>query len=201
MTGNAPRSKTRPQRWRRLATGLGLATALAALTAHGAGTESVTFGGFRAPVPKAWIQETPSSSMRTAQYQVPGASAKDPAQFVVFYFGPQGGGSVEDNIARWASQFRSADGSPVSPTLEKSQRGEFPVTVATLRGKYARGVGMGQQGDALPGQAMVAGIVETKRGNLFIQLYGPEETVEANRSGFDAFISGLSVEAAPPSPH
>jgi hypothetical protein len=182
--------------WRRLAAGLGLAAALAAQAEE---AESLAFaGGFRAPVPKAWVQETPSSSMRAAQYGVPGADAKDPAHFVVFYFGPRGGGSVEDNIARWGSQFTTPDGGPVSPLVEKSPSGRFPVTVADFKGNYARGVGMGQQGEVLPGQAMVAGIVETERGNLFVQLYGPEKTVKANRAGFEAFISGLSMEAMPP---
>ena len=59
-------------------------------------------------VPRGWIEEPASSSMRRAQYRIPGGAG--PGECVVFYFGPGQGGDAEANVARWAGQFRGADG-------------------------------------------------------------------------------------------
>src|SRR4051812_19967653 len=56
--------------------------------------------------PEGWISETPSSSMRKAQFKLPhqGADTED-AKVAVFFFGPGQGGPVEDNLMRWAGEY------------------------------------------------------------------------------------------------
>lgn len=174
---------------------LGLVVACSAVAGNTRATQPVSFAGYTSTVPEAWRAETPASSMRAAQYRVPGSSPEDSAEFVVFYFGPHQGGSVDDNIARWASQFSSAEGGPVEPVIQHRKVRDYPVTTAELRGRYARNVGMGQQGEPKPDQVLLAGIVETPTGNLFIQLHGAARTVEAGRDGFNAFIEGIRTAA------
>src|SRR5712691_10543404 len=67
-------------------------------------------------LPSGWTEEAPSSSMRRAQYRIPGPGG--PAECVVFYFGPGQGGDAKSNAARWASQFRRAEGGPVGDALK-----------------------------------------------------------------------------------
>ncbi len=145
--------------------------------------------GYTAPVPASWQAQPPSSQYRLAQYRVPGGAGD--AEVVVFYFGKGQGGSVAANVARWSSQFTSADGRPVTPTTQMLSIGDVPVTVVELHGTYARGVGVGPQGQGRPGQTLLVAVVETPDGNITIQLHGPQATVAANRRHFDAMVRGF----------
>jgi hypothetical protein len=146
--------------------------------------------GYTTRAPESWRVQTPSSSFRLAQFAVPGPSGD--AECVFFYFGPGQGGSVDANIARWQSQFRSADGTPVQPKVERIAVSEMPVTLVELAGSYARNIGMGPAGAENPDQMMRVAIIEMPQGNLIIQLYGPREAVGPQRAAFDAMVRALS---------
>jgi hypothetical protein len=156
-----------------------------------AAAQTVEFVGLKAEVPAGWVEQRPTSSMRVAQYLVPPADKDGDAQFVLFYFGRGQGGSVSDNIARWQSQFSFEDGSPVTPTVETLVVDGMAVTIAEFTGSYARGIGIGHTGNALRDQMLVAAIVETPRGNLYVQLHGPAGTVAAHRERCMAFIKSI----------
>jgi hypothetical protein len=144
-----------------------------------------------AQVPAAWESQPPSSSMRLAQYRVPGKAGSGGAELVVFYFGQGQGGSAEANIARWQSQFSSATGKPVTPSVQHFKVSGMPVTTAELTGSYARTMGMAPPGAPIPDQTLLATILETLKGNLFFQLHGPTATVAANREAFLTMIHGI----------
>ena len=144
-----------------------------------------------------WQEQQPTSTMRLLQYQVAGAAGAGNATFVVYYFGAGQGGSNAANIERWQSQFTTADGGPVEPVVTTSKAGDMPVTLVELRGSYARSLGMGQRVEAQPDQTLLAAIVETPNGNLFVQLHGPTATVATARGGFEAFLAGLRPAARP----
>lgn len=174
--------------------GIIAATALLAL-GRPAAADDASFLGFTAPVPEGWIVETPSSGMRQLQYRVPGEAGD--GQFIVYYFGPGQGGSVEQNIARWQSQFTGPEGGRVEPEIERFEAEGMPVTVVELSGTYARSMGMGPGGDTKDDQTLLVGIVESGQGSLFAQLFGPAGTVEAAREGFDGFVHEIAPAAAP----
>ncbi len=142
-----------------------------ASTSPSTGTVNVSVLGLTARVPATWVSQPPASSMRLAQFRVPGARASEDAELVVFYFGRGQGGSVEANIARWQSQFTSPDGQPVEPIVQRLTVSGMPVTTVELTGSYARGVGMGPQGAPRPDQTLLVAIVETSKGNLTFQLH------------------------------
>ena len=144
-----------------------------------------------APVPTSWVSQPPASSMRLAQFQVPGKSGREDAEVIFFYFGQGEGGSVEANIARWQSQFTSPDGKPVKPTVQHLKASGLPVTTVELTGSYARGMGMGPAAVPTPDQMLLAAIVETAQGNLYIQMHGPRTAVAANRDAFLAMVRGI----------
>ena len=149
---------------------LGLGGAVAA-----AGPTAVRVIDWMLPVPAHWTPQVPSSAMRVAQFTI--ATGGGHADAAVFYFGQGSGGSVEDNTARWASQFLDADGKPAKPRTEKGTAGGMPVTWVALDGRYARGVGSGPQGEAKAKQSLRVAVIETDRGNLFFQLWGDEAAI------------------------
>jgi hypothetical protein len=131
--------------------------------------------------------------MRLAEYAVPDAGA-GPAEVIVFYFGEGQGGSVDANIARWSAQFTGPGGTTVTPRIANAQGTSFATTVAEFEGAYARGVGLGPA-EAAPDQGLVAAVVETPRGNLFLQLVGPREAVAAARGDFLRMVESIAPRA------
>jgi len=74
----------------------------------------------------------------------------------------------------------------------------FTTTLAEFEGAYARGVGLGPgTGDAEPDQALVAAVVETPRGNLFLQLFGDRAAVEAAREDFLHMVTSIHPGPGP----
>ena len=184
------------------------ALALAALPNFAASSQdngqmlkTVEFLGLEAPLPDAWIEKQPSSSMRLAQFLIPGEDNRGDAELVLYYFGHGQGGSAEANIARWQSQFTTGDGGVADPSVETMTVSGMPVTVVELRGDYARGVGMGPAASPEPDQILLATIVETPRGNVYIQLYGPAQAVAAQRKAYLHFIRNLKPSADHSSAH
>jgi hypothetical protein len=156
-----------------------------------AAQQPATFLGYTTTVPAAWTSTTPSSSMRLAQYVVPAANGAAPVETVVYFFGPGQGGDPAANLERWHSQFSNPDGSPVKEVVTHETTA-FPITFAEYRGTYARGVGAGSSAaDARPDHLLLAAIIETPKGSLFVQTYGPIAAAEAQRAAFRAFVMGL----------
>lgn len=158
--------------------------------------QTLTFQGFESEVPADWARHAPSSAMRLLQLDVPAAEGGEGGQLVVYYFGPGQGGSLEANLERWKSQFTHPDGSAVEPVVT-TLRGDLPATLVELRGDYARGVGMGPSGNALPDRMLLAAVVETPEGNLYPQLHGPAALVAAKRQDFIGFIEGIRPAKSP----
>ena len=154
-------------------------------------TKPITLLGYRSAVPAAWVSRPASSSMRLAEFVIPAADSSPGAEVVVYFFGKGQGGTVAANLVRWKAQFSMPDGSAVYESVARDSTGPFPITIAEYRGTYARGIGAGDTNNAKPGQALVAGVAETPRGTLFIQLFGPIDRVIAARPAFETFVKGL----------
>ncbi len=93
--------------------------------------------------PKEWTEETPTSSMRKAQYRLPAAPGdKEDGECVVYYFGAGQGGDVKSNLDRWASQFPGWGSTP--PKFSEMKAGALTVSRAEVRGTYTPSpMGMG----------------------------------------------------------
>ena len=153
--------------------------------------KTVTLLDYRATVPAGWVTAPATSSMRLAQYTIPGHDGPVAAEVVVYFFGKGQGGNVEANLARWKEQFSTPDGSPVYEKVERDSSGLFPVTIAEYRGTYARGIGAGDAANAKPGQSLIAVIAETPRGTLFFQLFGATEGVTPQREALIDFVRSM----------
>jgi len=144
--------------------------------------------------PEGWQIETPSSSMRRAQYRIP-ASPGDPedAECGVFYFGVGQGGDVQGNVERWASQFKGPEGAEAVPKVTEVRVGGLAVTEVELKGTYTPSQ-MGsplESGGPKPGYMLLGAIVPGSGANWFFKCTGPEKTMEANRQRFGLMIASV----------
>ena len=98
-------------------------------------------GPLSAAAPKGWVAQQPSSSMRVAQYGLPGPDGE--ATLGIFFFGPGQGGSVEANIERWHGQFTQGDGQPAQGRRWTRQVGDIEITGLDISGTFSAGMGMG----------------------------------------------------------
>jgi hypothetical protein len=145
---------------------------------------------YQSAVPDTWVAETPKSEMRQLQFRVP-APEGEGAEFVVYFFGPGQGGTLEANVERWQSQFQGPDGAAVEPEVTEIGTDAIPATLVQLRGGYGRSVGMGPSDEVLEDRMLLAGVIETPEGNLYPQLHGPAELVAGQRDAFVAFVKGI----------
>ena len=150
--------------------------------------KTASFVGLTAPKPVTWIEHPPTSSMRAANYTVPGRDGSEAAHIVVFYFGPTQGGTIEDNISRWRSQFQVTDsGDLPEPKIDRFDVDSMAVTLVELAGEWQ------EMGSAsfTPDRLFLTAIVEAPIGRVFIRFTGPTATVEVNRQAFLGMIRNL----------
>lgn len=155
----------------------------------GSGTGS---SGLRWDVPRGWIEETPSSSMRRAQYRVPGPQGD--SECVVFYFGPGQGGDPRANALRWASQFRQPDGRDPAEALVTTEIevAGLPVTLVEITGTYAN---LMVNDAEMPGYMLLGAIAPGPDANWFFKLTGPEGSVRAQRDDFEELTRSIRKSA------
>jgi hypothetical protein len=142
-------------------------------------------------VPAGWAAQG-ERPMRVATYSVPRA-AGDPenGECAVFYFGPNQGGTVDDNIARWVGQFDK----PGKPVRSQSTINGMTVSRVTVDGTYLAPGGMNMAPTAQKKDyRLLGGIVAGPSGNVFYKFTGPRKTVEQATQAFDAMLASVKPE-------
>ena len=145
--------------------------------------------------PEGWKSLGPDA-MRKAQYQHPPVEGDDmPAEVTVFYFGPDQGGTIEQNIQRWIGQMQTADGGDATEVAVRSKLttgNDLDVHFVEVDGTYMKSMGggpmTGGRKKAMPDHRMVGAIVQAPQGNVFFKLTGPQATAEAMEEGLRAML-------------
>ncbi|MCE9592550.1 MAG: hypothetical protein K8S98_00015 [Planctomycetes bacterium] len=142
---------------------------------------------------EGWVEETPTSAMRKAQWKLPSTNAAlKPAELVIYQF--PGGGSVEDNFERWCKQFEQPDGrsSRERATTAVHRIGPFVVSEISVAGRYVAETtpGSGVRVDE-PDWAVFGAVIEGPGGPYYVKAVGPNSTLTDARPGWEAFLSGL----------
>jgi gluconolactonase len=153
-------------------------------------TKKVKAGEITLNVPEDWKQKETAAGPRVAEFQVPPAGDdKEPGEFAVFYFGPQGAGGVEANVQRWVGQL-DEDGRKVKIVSGESSLGKY--TLVDLTGAYNKSIGPPIAGKKkkLPGWRVINVFVETDAGPYFLKLDGPQKTIAAVENDFRASFGG-----------
>ena len=153
-------------------------------------------GGLLFSAPDGWIEETPASSMRKAQYRLPRVDG-DPedGELVVFHF-PGQGGSIEANIKRWMGQFSPDEtgGGPSKAELTPRTANGVRLMLVDVSGTYRPSSGpMMRPGDPKKGYRMLAAIAQSPSGPWFFKLTGPRKTIDKWRQDFLAFLDTIRL--------
>ncbi len=153
--------------------------------------DSIKVSEFTFTYGKPWIRQQVASSMRAGQflYDHEDESLED-VELVLFFFGAGGGGGIQANIDRWLGQF---EGEPESKLEEKAMGGKT-VTLLSAKGTYldtmaGAGPFSGAPKTAKPDYTMLAAILPSDQGAVFLKLTGPTKSVEAMREAFDRFVA------------
>jgi hypothetical protein len=159
--------------------------------------ERASAGGVSWAKPSGWIIQQPRP-MRAATYTVPSQASESAAgECAVFYFGPNQGGGVDANIARWLGQVQQPDGSDTQEEAEigKGEAGGMTVTTVDVSGTYLASSGpMMQVKETKPDHRLVGAIVEGPQGAVFFKFTGPAETVAGAKEAFDAMVQSVRTE-------
>ena len=116
---------------------IGLVQATATAEDAQTGPEVVTIGDgkFQMTVPQGWIRKEPKVRIIEHEFEVPAAEGDEkPGRVTIM----GAGGSIDDNIARWAGQFSQPDGSDTADQLKtrKATIAGQDVTFVDIRGTY-----------------------------------------------------------------
>lgn len=140
--------------------------------------------------PPTFLRAAPKSPARAAEYVVPRAgSDPEDAECVVMTFGPNQGGSVDDNVTRWVGQFQPAVPNPRRTMVDVNG---MHATFVEVAGTFSGNMMPGRQGVATPtskpGWRLVGAILEAPSGLWFFKLTGPDLTVRAGAQRFEDMV-------------
>lgn len=142
-------------------------------------------------VPGDWKQVKPRSRLVEVEFAIPEADEDVGAGRLTIM---ASGGTVEDNVARWIGQFRTAEGKAIEGAEpEELEVSGLKITTLDLAGTY-RDMSRGPFGPAteLPDHRMLGAIVPTDgAGNYYVKLYGPTATVEKAAEKFTEMVKGI----------
>jgi hypothetical protein len=159
---------------------------------EGAGTGAAAMSW---AVPAGWVSEKPSSSMRRAQYRVPGKAGD--GECAVFYFGPGQGGDPMSNAQRWAEQFATADGSAAQMKTSEIEVAGFKVFIVEVAGTYKGGMTMtAAPAPAKPGYRLLGAVAPGPDANWYFKFTGPDATVNEQRAAFTSMVKSLKHGAS-----
>jgi hypothetical protein len=149
-------------------------------------------GGIRWSAPARWTMQEPRP-MRMATYAIPAAPGGEAGECGVFYFGAGKGGSVEENMDRWAKQFES----PAAPKKSERTVHGLRVHLMDVAGTYlAPGGPMMQSQGRKSGWRLMGAIVEAPDGLVFFKCVGPAATIQKAEKDFDALVASVALATA-----
>lgn len=159
---------------------------ISAVSVRAEDPDSIKVSEFTFTYTKPWVRQQVASAMRAGQfvYDHKDENLAD-VELVIFFFGAGQGGGTQANIDRWIGQF---EGTPETKTEEKNMGGK-KVTLLTARGTYLESMGGPFSGNKTPkpDYTMLAAILPSEQGDVFLKLTGPTKSVEAMGDAFLKF--------------
>jgi hypothetical protein len=156
----------------------------------------MTFAGGKLSMtmPKGWVKKEPKKSFIVIDHEceIPAAGEdKMPGRMTI----SSAGGSVDDNIARWFSQYDDKQKSDKQELTIAGQTVHYVDIVGTFKdsaggGPFAGGAVVKRENYRMLG----AIIVTEKAGQQFIKCYGPKATIDANEEAIKKMLDGLKTK-------
>jgi len=150
--------------------------------------------GLRWTPPAGWKSEG-TAPMRAATYKVAASAGGEGAECVVYFFGAGQGGSVQQNMDRWAGQFTQPDGKPADAQIRKRTVHGLPVTTIDVSGAYS-GMGgpMATAKTVKAGYRLLGAIIENPGGSVFLKFAGPAALIAANQHKFEELLDSFQKD-------
>ena len=155
-------------------------------------------GPLTVAVPGTWKERPTQSGMRAAEFTIPGVKGAADGELVIYYFGPGGAGSAEDNIARWTQQFLGPDGQPATPVVQKKQVAGMAMTEAEMTGRYVSSMspaGTTEKHDSAD-WSMVGAVLTTSNGPYYFKMIGPKGTMAVAKKDFAKMLGSIKAPGA-----
>ncbi|MGL4424362.1 MAG: hypothetical protein ACRCZF_27150 [Gemmataceae bacterium] len=173
---------------------------LVALVAAGSATPAddkkgttVEIAGLKGTTPADWKELEKPGMMRLTQFTLPKAEGdKDDADVSIFFFKGQAG-TIEANLERQRKKFQPEMGKDkIEETLGKGKLGTFETTTQDLKGTFLKKpFPMAEKGDPMPSWQQTYVAFETKDGQYYIWILGPQKTITKHKKGFDEFLASF----------
>jgi len=145
--------------------------------------------------PEGWTKKQPTSRIVEAEFATPPAKDDEtPGRLTAM----GAGGSMQQNVDRWVSQFVGEGDAAAKPKLDKLTVSGLEVHIVDLSGTYKDTPGGPFAGKApvmRDNYRMLGAIIQTKdAGNYFLKLYGPKATINEAEKGFHEMVKSLKVK-------
>ncbi len=161
-------------------------------------------GGLQFQIPAGWQAETPETNARAGQWLVPAPAAQpgDGVEVVAFFFGPNVGGSAQENIDGWSAAVTTPEGRPAAAAPMKRTVAGHAITEVLLTGTYAEPSPQpALPPTSRPGYALLGVVIENPAGTIYWRATGPASQVAALAPVLDKMIDDLKpLPAAVPAP-
>jgi hypothetical protein len=174
-----------------------VASLCASGTHAGGKSDVVTLDGLKSKVPASWKSQKPSNKFRAYQFLVPKAEGdKKDAELVIFYFGEGSGGTVQDNLKRWKSQFQAPEGKTIDDvsTVKTMKVGNVELTYLDIHGTYLYKFppfDPNAKVMRLQNYRNLSVYWASEKGPYFIRLTGPAKTVAQHQKEFDGWLKNF----------
>lgn len=143
--------------------------------------EAFDVADYRFAAPVGW-DAMAASRLRKAQFIVRNTPGGEDGLAIFFHFGPGMGGSVESNIKRWYSQFAEPNDKLGARITESLVGGRKLYTF------HAAGTLLAGDNRNIPGYALLAAIMESPKGDVFIRFVGPKQLVARQEEAFRKMV-------------
>jgi hypothetical protein len=155
---------------------------------------AVTLDDLKSTPPDSWIEETPTSSLRFAQFRLPRAEGDSADADLIIFRGI--GGDAEQNINRWKNdQFIPPEGKKIDDvaTVKEITIGDRKAKLLDVTGTYKDSGGRPGMGTVTkrPGYRLIGIHFDGPRTVYHIKLTGPAATVEKHKKEFDQWLKSF----------
>mgnify|MGYP006990007294 CR=1 FL=1 len=145
-------------------------------------------------LPGTWSYLKPSTRSRLLEWE---CGKPEPATGFLLWLGKEGAGTVEANLSHWGAQLEGKDPKPSKLAVGQG----FQATLLDKSGTYVAEVSPGSpHRHSKPNYRLLACVLETPSGPLYMRLVGPEKVIEAERPAALAWLKSFEPKVATPKP-
>ncbi|MGI8604473.1 MAG: hypothetical protein ACR2OZ_15985 [Verrucomicrobiales bacterium] len=159
---------------------------LSATGAHLRADGSLEVGAFKFTPPSPWQVSKSPKPMSQGGFVLPGKEGVAELEAAFYHFGPGQGGDIEGNIKRWQGMFQ-ADPAP-KVAREETAFGDKKATLVVIAGTY-KGSSFRPEPSPKPDHTLIAAILPSDRGDVFVRMVGPTASVTAAKEDFKKLLA------------